>query len=78
MGLLIRSCEQLCFWHRADFIQQVAPGLGPPRPAQREKCLALPFTQTVSSVMALVLAQQGGVAVSRLDGCGFSLTRTNS
>jgi len=50
-------------------LRQVAPGLGPPRPAQREKCLALPFTQTVSNATrarARPTGRRGGFPTGRL------------
>ena len=52
---------------------QVASGLGPPRPAQHRGSLAKAAIQTVDDALASSLAQQGGLAVSRLDGRGFSL-----
>ena len=76
MGLLAALSNQKplvsgrCYW-------QVASGLGPPRPIQHA-CRPLRFdsTQTVPGAsFAPALAQQGGVAVSRLDGRGISLLR---
>jgi hypothetical protein len=53
----------------------VASGLGPPRPIQHaDRPLRFDSTQTVPGAsFAPALAQQGGVAVSRLDGRGVSL-----
>ena len=57
---------------------QVASGLGPPRPAQHRGSLAKAAIQTVDDALASSLAQQGGLAVSRLDGRGFSLRAQSS
>jgi hypothetical protein len=57
------------------FFGDLLPGLGPPRPAQPRAFLSKKheadgFTATVS---AAVTTQRGGLAVSRLEGCGISL-----
>lgn len=63
-------------WYRTDFIGKSLPGLGPPRSAQREVCLAtqLHTDGLAPTVLSASLTQRGGVAVSRLDGRGVSLS----
>jgi hypothetical protein len=44
---LLASLTLPDLWSRADAVRQVAPGLGPPRPAQHELHLAASLAQTV-------------------------------
>jgi hypothetical protein len=55
--------------------RQITSGLGPPRPAQRGRLLAVAPTQTVAREPSFAAAHPrwGGGAVSRLDGRGISL-----
>ena len=55
------------------FCSNRVPGLGPPRSAQLEACLAtMPSTDgLIATLLPRPLTQRGGVAVSRLDGRGF-------
>ena len=67
-------------WYRTDSLGNLLPGLGPPRSAQHETTVACHFIQTVGSRQSPPRspAQQGGMAVSRLDGRGLSLSRARS
>src|SRR5688500_13983766 len=71
-----RKYETSRFWYRTDSIGKSLSGLGPPRSAQREVSLAT-FLHTdglAPTVLSASLTQRGGVAVSRLDGRGVSLS----
>lgn len=68
-----------CLVDSSRFCWQLLLRLGPPRLTQHKAapCVAALHRRFMPTCLSASLAQQGGVAVSRLDGCGVSLRITS-